>query len=317
MKYLSVLLLVLFTSACCGTKKAIETEPESAKEVETLTDTPKVTEIHEPINDDEEINKMVEIVDNNGITIAEVSNHEEAKELLEKQKDSINKSLSFNQNITKTTGYIHELFDELLEKNISEDGKVNYKGFKKSHKELLGYITTLSTLYPKLDEISQKEKIAYWINAYNALTIDLIIRNYPLESIKDIKDPWSQRLWKFGDKWQNLNDIEHVILRNMNEPRIHFAIVCASLSCPKLQNKAFTASNLETQLTNAAKEFLADTSKNELSENSIKISKIFKWFKKDFETDGSLIDFLNQYANITISNSAKKSYKGYSWELND
>ena len=103
----------------------------------------------------------------------------------------------------------------------------------------------------------------------------------------------------------------------MDEPRIHFAIVCASVSCPKLQNTAFTASNLDEQLTNATKEFLADTSKNELSEDNIKISKIFKWFKKDFEKNGSLIDFLNQYSDITISASAKKSYTDYNWNLNN
>ena len=103
----------------------------------------------------------------------------------------------------------------------------------------------------------------------------------------------------------------------MNEPRIHFAIVCASVSCPKLQNTAFTASSLDIQLTNATKEFLADTSKNELLENSIKLSKIFKWFKKDFEQDGDLIDFLNQYSDVEISSSAKKSFKDYNWNLND
>ena len=103
----------------------------------------------------------------------------------------------------------------------------------------------------------------------------------------------------------------------MNEPRIHFAIVCASVSCPKLQNEAFGASNLEEQLSKATKEFLADTSKNQFSEDDIKISKIFKWFKKDFEVNGSLIDFINAYSSIKISASARKSYNDYNWDLND
>ena len=159
--------------------------------------------------------------------------------------------------------------------------------------------------------------MAYWINAYNALTVDLILRNHPIKSIKDIKDPWDQRLWKFGNKWQNLNDIEHQILRKMNEPRIHFAIVCASVSCPKLQNNAFTSSNLDAQLTAFTKEFLNDESKNKFSENRIELSKIFKWFKKDFEQNGSLIDFLNTYSDFEISNNAKKNYTNYNWNLND
>lgn len=210
----------------------------------------------------------------------------------------------------------HDKWQELLQKYVSSDGNVDYIGFQKNKKDLKEYINQLSKNLPTVEWL-KAQKLAYWINAYNALTIDLILRHYPTKSIKDIKDPWDQRLWQFGDKWQNLNDIEHKILRKMNEPRIHFAIVCASISCPKLQNKAFTASNLEAQLTNATKEFIADTTKNEISKDKIKLSKIFKWFKKDFEENGSLIDFLNQYSDVAISNNAKKSYTDYNWDLND
>lgn len=210
---------------------------------------------------------------------------------------------------------IHKRWNEILNANVSDLGKVNYLGIKSSI-EFDVYIDILLHNNPD-DSWSNQKKIAFWINAYNALTIDLILRNYPLESIKDIKDPWDQKLWEFDDTYLSLNDIEHNILRKMNEPRIHFAIVCASESCPKLQNIAFTTENLEEQLTKATQEFLADTSKNEISENEIKLSKIFKWFKKDFEQYGSLIDFLNKYNAIEISNKAKKSYKDYSWDLND
>ncbi|MGE5944889.1 MAG: DUF547 domain-containing protein, partial [Flavobacteriales bacterium] len=167
------------------------------------------------------------------------------------------------------------------------------------------------------DNWKKEDKLAYWINAYNALTVDLIIRNYPIKSIKDIKNPWKQRLWKLGNTSYNLDEIEHDILRKMNEPRIHFAIVCASYSCPKLQNEAFVASKLESQLTMATKSFLADKNRNELSENSLKISKIFDWFSKDFKQKGSLIEFLNQYSNINISENAKIKYKEYNWSLNE
>ncbi|WP_138435117.1 DUF547 domain-containing protein [Winogradskyella algicola] len=211
----------------------------------------------------------------------------------------------------------HSKWSTLLENYVSNNGEVYYENLKENKAELDCYIKTLQEDYALLETASKNEKIAYWINAYNALTVDLIIRNYPLKSIKDIKDPWDQRLWKFDDKWLNLNDIEHKILRKMDEPRIHFAIVCASESCPKLQNTAFTAENLDEQLTNATKEFLTDTTKNEISEDNIKLSKIFRWFKKDFEQDGSLIDFLNRYSDITISEKAKKSFKNYSWNLND
>ncbi len=211
---------------------------------------------------------------------------------------------------------IHSKLNQLLENYVTETGNVDYQAIKVQREDLDNYINSLTSNTPT-DSWTKEEKLAYWINAYNALTIDLILRNYPLKSIKDIKDPWDQRLWKFGDKWQNLNDIEHQILRKMNEPRIHFAIVCASFSCPKLQNEAFTAQNLEEQLTRATKEFLADEARNNISEDEIKLSKIFKWFAKDFKVEGSIIDFLNKYTEVEISSKAKKTFKDYNWDLND
>jgi Protein of unknown function, DUF547 len=225
----------------------------------------------------------------------------------------------FHQELSKREITLHQLWNELLQKHVSDDGNVNYQSFKTDHKKLLDYIYVLDLSYShkSFESLSKEEKLAYWINAYNALTVDLIIRNYPVKSIKDINNPWKQRLWKLGDNMYDLDEIEHDILRNMNEPRIHFAIVCASYSCPKLQNEAFTAEKLDAQLTKATKEFLADTNRNEISENSIKISKIFDWFSKDFTKNGSLIDFLNLYTEVNISPNAKKRYKDYNWALND
>ena len=234
-------------------------------------------------------------------------------------QSSIQQNMQFHQELSKRTGPIHLLWGELLQKHVSDDGNVNYKSFKTEHEKLLGYIKVLGLFHANdiFQTISKEEKLAFWINAYNALTIDLVIRNYPIKSIKDIKDPWKQRLWKPANFEYNLDEIEHEILRKMDEPRIHFAIVCASYSCPKLQNKAFTAENLESQLTTATKEFLADTKRNELSEKSIKISKIFDWFLKDFTLNGTLIDFLNQYSEVNISPRAKKRFKDYDWALNE
>jgi len=120
-----------------------------------------------------------------------------------------------------------------------------------------------------------------------------------------------------GAKWYNLNEIEHQILRKMNEPRIHFAIVCASYSCPKLRNKTYTAADLENQLTSVTKAFLNDPERNFISENNLELSKIFQWFAKDFKQNGSLIDFLNRYSDIQISENSKKKFKDYNWTLNE
>ena len=210
----------------------------------------------------------------------------------------------------------HKLWSELLSKHVSKSGEVNYKSFKKDSVKLRDYISYLSKNIPS-DSATKNEKLAYWINLYNALTVDLIVRHYPINSIKDIKNPWKQRLWKTANISYNLDEIEHDILRKMNEPRIHFAIVCASISCPKLQNKAFKANTLDTQLTKATKTFLADNTKNEITKNQLKLSKIFKWFSKDFETNGTVIDFINLYTSPTISKDAKINYKDYNWNLNE
>jgi hypothetical protein len=234
-------------------------------------------------------------------------------------KETVSQTDIIEETTKKQIVATHTLWNDLLQKHVSDAGQVNYKAFKTDKAKLLSYIQGLNLIYTdaSFTSLSREETLAFWINAYNALTVDLILKNYPIKSIKDIDKPWDQRFWKLGDKWFNLSDIEHEILRKMDEPRIHFAIVCASVSCPKLQNTAFTASNLETQLTNATKEFLSDPERNELSENSIKISKIFQWFSKDFKQDGDIIDFLNQYSNIDISAKAKKSYKDYNWNLNE
>lgn len=302
MKHSLSILLVLLLVACGSSKKVVQ-----ENKIPTTTET------------ESEVTETIEVKNKDGEIISETENMETAEQMAMEAEKKASDSVNFNQELKKREGPLHFLFEELLQKHVSEAGKVDYKSFKNSHNELLGYIKVLQMIYPELDNLrpNREEKLAYWINAYNALTIDLILRNYPLKSIKDIDKPWDQRLWKFGDKWLNLNDIEHQILRKMDEPRIHFAIVCASESCPKLQNEAFSAEKLEKQLSNATEEFLSDSSKNELSENSIKISKIFKWFAKDFKTNGTLIDFLNQYSKVNISSKAKKSYKDYSWDLND
>jgi len=211
----------------------------------------------------------------------------------------------------------HDIWDELLQKHVSDQGNVNYKGFKADKTKFNSYLKLLSETPPQ-DSWSKDKTLAYWMNVYNAFTVKLILDNYPIKSIKDIDGPWNHRFIKIGDKWYTLNDVEHRIIRKMDEPRIHFALVCAAVSCPKLYNKAFTAKDLETDLVLLTKGFLSDASKNELNENNIKLSRIFKWYGGDFKTNGnSLIDFLNQYSDITISDKAKKSYKDYNWNLNE
>jgi hypothetical protein len=210
----------------------------------------------------------------------------------------------------------HDIWNNLLKEHVSSNGNVDYQGIQNNTKDLENYISVLQNNMPT-ENWAKNEKLAYWINAYNALTIDLVLRHYPINSIKDLKKPWNQNLWKLGDNRMSLNDIEHKILRNMGEPRIHFAIVCASVSCPKLLNEAYTADAIEQQLSKATHVFLSDSSKNKISKDRLELSKIFKWFAKDFKANNSLIGFISLYSNVEITPKAKISYLDYNWDLNE
>lgn len=210
----------------------------------------------------------------------------------------------------------HQGFDQLLKKYVSTAGAVNYAGFKKDRVELDSYLKFLSKSVPT--KVSTKdEKLAYWMNAYNAFTIKLVVNKYPVSSIKDISSkPWDIKFIKLADKTYSLNDIEHEILRKMNDPRIHVGINCASVSCPKLSNRAFTAANVNEELNKLVRVFLMDKSKNRIKQDEIAISKIFSWFKDDFTQKGTLIDWINAYADIKVKPTAKVSYLKYDWNLN-
>jgi len=301
MRYISIIIIAFLLTSCCATKKVAKNTPKKTQEVQEVT---TVDEIEVKDETPKENNVVIE---DNKVEDIEESKPEEVTPKLPPPPKPPKETENYKFN--------HNRWNTILEQYVTEAGNVDYQKIR-ADKELDIYIDALSQNMPT-DAWTKQEKLAYWINTYNALTIDLILRHYPVKSIKDIKDPWKQRYWKLGEKWYNLDEIEHQILRKMDEPRIHFAIVCASFSCPKLQNKAFTAENMETQLTKATTDFLTDSNRNNISQNNLKLSKIFKWFSKDFKQNGSLIDFLNTYSQTTISNKAKISYKDYNWDLND
>lgn len=219
----------------------------------------------------------------------------------------------------------HAEWTVLLSQYVNDDGWVDYKGLQSDTDRLEVYLNKLKSNHPNPNTWSREERMAYWINAYNAFTVKLIIDNYPIESIKDIKkgiafinSVWDIEFIQIEGQNYTLNNIEHGILRpKFEEPRVHFAINCASFSCPVLSKEAYTAENLEAQLTQAAKQFLSDTRRNQVTAKSLKLSKIFSWFKGDFTTDQSLIDFLNQYADIKIDSKAEVEFLEYDWRIND
>lgn len=219
--------------------------------------------------------------------------------------------------ITGQNNFDHNVWDQALLLNVSEDGKVDYNGFMRDSSQLYAYFARLSENTPK-ENWTREEKLAYWINAYNAYTIKLVIDSYPIKSIKDLEDPWDKKFFKIDGEWYSLGELEHKILRKFGDPRIHFAINCASFSCPVVWNRAYTADNLNNALDVQTKKFINDPARNIITQEEVNVSKIFTWYKKDFKVNGGdVTDFINRYANVKIANQPKKGYKEYDWSLNE
>ncbi|MFO7743963.1 MAG: DUF547 domain-containing protein [Psychroflexus sp.] len=214
----------------------------------------------------------------------------------------------------------HQQWEKLLKTYVNEKGNVDYKAFRENENKLDAYLDLLNKNPPEKSWTDNQKK-AYLINAYNAFTVKLIIDNYPLESIRDIggffSNPFSMEFAKIGGKGYSLDDIEKGMLLKMGDPRVHFAVNCASESCPKLVNEAYVADKLDEQLNTASKSFV-NSDKNKLSKTKVELSKIFKWYASDFEKNGqSVIDFINQYSKEKINEDASISYLPYSWKLNE
>lgn len=210
----------------------------------------------------------------------------------------------------------HAVWNDLLQKFVSTSGVVNYKAFKKSEATLDQYLSLVSSNSPK-SNWTKNEKLAYWINAYNAFTIKQILKNYPISSITKLDNgkTWDVKWIKIEKNIYSLNDIENTIIRKeFKEPRIHFALNCAAKSCPPLLNKAWTAANLETNLDQRTRSFIQDPLFNSIESNKAQVSKLFDWYKSDF---GDIISFLNKYSKLQLNSNAVINFNDYNWLLNE
>jgi hypothetical protein len=228
----------------------------------------------------------------------------------------------------------HSSWDKLLRKHVDYDGYVNYKSWHASSSDrqsLSVYLNTLSKVNPQASA-SRDAKLAFWINAYNAVTIHGILREYPTSSIRNhTARLFGYNIWKdlqlyVGGRAYSLEAIEHQTLRKMNEPRIHFAIVCASVGCPRLLSEAYTATRVQQQLEINAKDFFgrAQNFRYDARSRRFHLSSILSWFDDDFGSGQDaqlrtiakwLPDKTSQAA--TRSGSGSISYLDYNWNLND
>ncbi len=218
----------------------------------------------------------------------------------------------------------HRIYAELLEKYV-DAGRVNYKGLKTDEKQLDAYLKVLEAVDPAA--LSRDEQFAFYINAYNAWTLKLILSGYPgVKSIKDLgtlfKSPWKKKIVRIDGGITTLDDVEHNILRpRFKDPRVHFAINCAAKSCPPLRSKPYRGEVLNQQLDDVTRSFLNNASSYRLQGEQFYVSRIFKWFSEDFSND--VIGFYLVYATADLKkqlrlgmNQIRVAYLPYDWSLN-
>lgn len=226
----------------------------------------------------------------------------------------------------------HTPWNTLLQKYVDSRGNVNYTAWKGSaadQQALDAYLSQLSSA--SMTRADRNSQLAFWINAYNAVTVKGILREYPTTSIRNhTAKIYGYNIWKdlqitVADKAHSLEGIEHEILRKMGEPRIHFAIVCASVGCPRLLNEAYTPQKLDQQLTLNAQSFFADPTKfqADAATRTISVSPIMEWFATDFGPDAAsqmktIAPYLPESAQaVARTPSVRVRYLDYDWGLND
>ena len=239
-------------------------------------------------------------------------------------------------------------WDAQLKKHVkwlpdNKQSRVNYKGFAADHSELTKTLESFSAVTPaQFAAFNKEQQMAFLVNSYNAFTIELILSKYPgVKSIKDLgttfSSPWKKKFFKFLGEEQNLDWIEHQKLRpniaggGYRDPRIHVAIVCASIGCPALPPEAFTATKLDSQLDEGMQRFVTDKTRNRYADGKLQVSSIFKWFKEDFEKGykgfSKVEDVFAKYADGLSTDAtaiaeiraktASVSHLDYDWSLND
>lgn len=227
----------------------------------------------------------------------------------------------------------HSVWNHLLQEYVDDDGRVDYRSWKTSQSDtaaLAHYLKSLSTANDRIDA-KRASKLAFWINAYNAVTVYGILREYPTSSIRNHTaklfgyNIWHDLQLYVGGKPYSLDHIEHKILRKMNDARIHFAIVCASVGCPRLLNEAYVGSRVLEQLESNSKDFFTRSQnfRHDESNRRFYLSAILDWFGEDFgESQRKQLQMIAQWLPTESARSAARSgsvsvsYLDYNWNLN-
>lgn len=249
--------------------------------------------------------------------------------------------------------FTYALYEEVLSAHVDEDGMVDYAALKQNVDPLHRFIAGMGAVEPEeFAAWSREEQLAFWINAYNAITLKYIVDHYPIESssivnsvmypaesIRQIDGVWNELTTRVVGKERTLDAIEHEILRKeFDEPRIHAALVCAAMGCPPLRSEPFIAEELEGQLADQSRRFLADKKRFRIDRNAniVHVSSIFEWFGDDFvakytpakgfaghnETEKAFLNFASQYVSEEDAAYLREGdydvrFIDYDWTLND
>jgi hypothetical protein len=253
-------------------------------------------------------------------------------------------AVSLASNAQDNTENIHDVWHTLVSENVlaikhGHSTEVDYAAMQAQRGRLKTYLDALTSVTQnEFDTWEKPKQLAFLINAYNAWTVELILTKYPhLKSIKDLghflNSPWSKAFIPLLGKTRSLDDIEHDLIRGSgkyNDPRIHFAVNCASIGCPALRAEAYTAADLDAQLQAQTIRFLSDNTRNKVQGNTLSISSIFKWYGDDFALgfrgSNSVGEFILQYPDalklLPAQQTALKNetmrikFLDYNWDLN-
>lgn len=228
----------------------------------------------------------------------------------------------------------HQAWNMFLKNNVRQvsDGitRIAYADVTiEERSRLRSYIDAMQKV--NVSNYNRDEQLAFWINLYNAVTVDIVLAHYPVDSIRDIDispglftdGPWGKKLINIENETLSLNDIEHRILRPIwKDARIHFVVNCASIGCPNLQPQAFTSRSINMQMDLAAKQYIAHPRGVTFTDEGVVVSSIFSWFQQDFgETEADVIKYIQQYAGSVKHKKLEGmiffSGDGYDWALND
>jgi hypothetical protein len=206
--------------------------------------------------------------------------------------------------------------------HVNVDGLVNYSAMKSQRRVVDDYLVHLEKNRSHLTADASSAK-AYWINFYNAATIQIVLSRYPIRSLRDIPTKrlghetiWEVPLYKVNGRKYSLNQIEReLLLSRFNDPGIHFALVCAARSCPPLRRELYDSSRVDEQIRDQARIFLTDRRWNHISETKASLSPLFDWYRADFQKSGSLNEVLSSYLGVPVA-VKDITYKDYDWSLN-